>query len=73
MGDLQMLPLHTKVTWSGRDDMVPIEHRGSGREARRAVPPRHGVAERVEGGVRCAGAGVGPVAGGAVGGRWDGV
>jgi hypothetical protein len=48
MGDLQMLPLHTKVTWSGRDDMVPIEHRGSGREARRAVPPRHGVAERVE-------------------------
>jgi hypothetical protein len=47
MGDLQMLPLHTKVTWSGRDDMVPIEHRGSGPEARSAVSPRHGVAERV--------------------------
>ena len=33
MGDLQMLPLHTKVTWSGRGDMVPIQHRGSGPEA----------------------------------------
>ncbi|GAA2747280.1 hypothetical protein GCM10009868_36090 [Terrabacter aerolatus] len=40
MGDLQMLPLHTKVTWSGRDDMVPIEHRETGTEARSEGTPR---------------------------------
>jgi ketosteroid isomerase-like protein len=72
MADLQMLPLHTKVTWSGRDDMVPIEHRGSRREARSVVSPRRGVAERF-GAVGPAGTDVGRVVDGAVGGRWDGV
>jgi ketosteroid isomerase-like protein len=28
MADLQMLPLHTKVTWTKRGDMRLIEHRG---------------------------------------------
>ena len=31
MGDLQMLPLHTKVTWSGRGGMRPIQHPTSSR------------------------------------------
>jgi ketosteroid isomerase-like protein len=70
MGDLQMLPLHTKVTWTGRGDMIPIEHREARVEGRSDPTPPTNLSMGASSGPRALWAGL---SGRVVGGRWDGV